>query len=756
MVCRCAACCCSVAALSPCARSLAPCRRRVDAGPTDGAVLQPFVFDPAHPYAARPASRHRHRRRPPGRPSLAPAAGTVTFAGTVPTSGKTRDDRDRRRLLRHARRTSARSRSRRARRSPRATPVGTIGPSGDPRSRAVRPPRRPRRRRRRRATSIRSSCLPARAPPPPARRRSPAAARRRRPRRRAPPLRLRPPLPAAPPARRPPVAPPTAGRCAATSGDGSGAPSRSRPPVPRRRPAGAVPTAPSPAAPTRAGSRSRRRRPRHGRGAAPAAHRSSQRRRSPRRGAARRVRARRATPGRRGDARSRGRPRRGARCDADRAGAARPTAAGWRRTADGPPTTPAPAASAPGTIADAPRTRCGVALGRCRWLAAVAALPASPPAVGRRRDAPLSLIADALLRDDADLLRERRARTSGTRTRRSPPTSSSGITGSAATRRSSSPASTSTRRRSGGSPRSRGCRRRSTSTRSPTAWRELPQRLERRDRLLHPDERRGPQGASSGTFLQRIYDNGDVYEDVYAGLYCVGCEEFKTRGRARRRQVPDPRHRPRVDRGEELLLPPLGLPGAAARAVRERPDFVLPRLPLQRGQELHRRRAARLLDQPRRPALGHAAPVGREPGRLRLGRRARQLPERAHLRAPGRGPARGVLARGAPPDGARTSSASTASTGRRCCCRRATTSRSSSSSTATCCSTTGRSRSRSATSIDPLDLIDVYGADAVRFWCARAVSFGQDGSASLDGHRTSATSASSATTSATCSRGRRR
>src|SRR5436853_430506 len=35
--------------------------------------------------------------------------------------------------------------------------------------------------------------------------------------------------------------------------------------------------------------------------------------------------------------------------------------------------------------------------------------------------------------------------------------------------------------------------------------------------------------------------------------------------------------------------------------------------------------------------------------------------------------------------------------------------------------------------IDPLELIDVYGADAVRFWCARAVSFGQDGSASLDG-----------------------
>ena len=37
--------------------------------------------------------------------------------------------------------------------------------------------------------------------------------------------------------------------------------------------------------------------------------------------------------------------------------------------------------------------------------------------------------------------------------------------------------------------------------------------------------------------------------------------------------------------------------------------------------------------------------------------------------------------------------------------------------------------------VSALDLIDVYGADAVRFWCARAVSFGQDGNVALDGVR---------------------
>jgi methionyl-tRNA synthetase len=37
--------------------------------------------------------------------------------------------------------------------------------------------------------------------------------------------------------------------------------------------------------------------------------------------------------------------------------------------------------------------------------------------------------------------------------------------------------------------------------------------------------------------------------------------------------------------------------------------------------------------------------------------------------------------------------------------------------------------------IEPLELIDVYGSDAVRYWMARAISFGQDGSASIDGIR---------------------
>src|SRR4051794_5747471 len=55
--------------------------------PATGAVLQPFLFDPAHPYAA---GQHRgiDVGADAGATVPAPATGTVTFAGTVPSSGR--------------------------------------------------------------------------------------------------------------------------------------------------------------------------------------------------------------------------------------------------------------------------------------------------------------------------------------------------------------------------------------------------------------------------------------------------------------------------------------------------------------------------------------------------------------------------------------------------------------------------------------------------------------------------------------------
>jgi methionyl-tRNA synthetase len=58
-------------------------------------------------------------------------------------------------------------------------------------------------------------------------------------------------------------------------------------------------------------------------------------------------------------------------------------------------------------------------------------------------------------------------------------------------------------------------------------WRELPQHLSAETDFFIRTSDEGHK-AFVREFLQRIYDNGDVYEDVYAGLYCVGCEAFKT------------------------------------------------------------------------------------------------------------------------------------------------------------------------------------------------------------------------------------
>jgi Peptidase family M23 len=56
--------------------------------PVQGPVLQPFSYDPANPYAA---GQHRGidiGADATGDTVVAPAAGTISFAGTVPTSGR--------------------------------------------------------------------------------------------------------------------------------------------------------------------------------------------------------------------------------------------------------------------------------------------------------------------------------------------------------------------------------------------------------------------------------------------------------------------------------------------------------------------------------------------------------------------------------------------------------------------------------------------------------------------------------------------
>jgi methionyl-tRNA synthetase len=64
--------------------------------------------------------------------------------------------------------------------------------------------------------------------------------------------------------------------------------------------------------------------------------------------------------------------------------------------------------------------------------------------------------------------------------------------------------------------------------RMAAVWRELPARVDASNdffiRTTDEGHRRVVQ-----EFVQRIYDAGEIYEGVYAGLYCVACEAFYTK-----------------------------------------------------------------------------------------------------------------------------------------------------------------------------------------------------------------------------------
>ncbi len=107
------------------------------------------------------------------------------------------------------------------------------------------------------------------------------------------------------------------------------------------------------------------------------------------------------------------------------------------------------------------------------------------------------------------------------------------------------------------------------------AWQELPELLNAPVDFFIRTSDDGHK-AFVQDFLQRIYDNGDIYQDVYAGLYCVGCEAFKSEDELVDGKCPDHLVEPewleernwffRLSAYEERLL----------ELYERRPDFVLP------------------------------------------------------------------------------------------------------------------------------------------------------------------------------------
>jgi methionyl-tRNA synthetase len=265
-------------------------------------------------------------------------------------------------------------------------------------------------------------------------------------------------------------------------------------------------------------------------------------------------------------------------------------------------------------------------------------------------------------------------------------------------------------------------------------WRELPRRLNADvDFFIRTSDEGHKRFVRD--FLQRMYDNGDVYEDVYAGLYCVNCEAFKTEDEL----TPDglcPEHLIpaewieernwffRLSAYQERLL----------ALYDEHPDFVRPDF---RYNEARSFIAGGLRDfslsragQPwgiplpwdeSQVAYVWADALVNYMSALTYAREGEDLRERywpvvhhllakdilrfhcvywpAMLLSAGYEPPQQLFVHGYLLLDERKISKSVGNV------------------------------------IDPLELIDVFGADAVRYWIARAVSFGQDGSASIDGIR---------------------
>ncbi len=213
-------------------------------------------------------------------------------------------------------------------------------------------------------------------------------------------------------------------------------------------------------------------------------------------------------------------------------------------------------------------------------------------------------------------------------------------------------------------------------------------------------------------FLQRMYDNGDIYQDVYAGFYCVGCEAFKTEEEltadglcsvhgTKPEWIEETNYFFRLSAYQDKLL----------ALYDERPDFVLPGFRFNEArsfiagglQDFSISRAGQPWGIPlpwdeSQVAYVWADALTNYLSALTYARPGEDLVYwPAMLLSAGYDVPKQLFVHGY-------------------------------------LLLDDKKISKSLGNIiDPLELIDVYGADAVRFWMARAVSFGQDGSASVAG-----------------------
>ena len=106
-------------------------------------------------------------------------------------------------------------------------------------------------------------------------------------------------------------------------------------------------------------------------------------------------------------------------------------------------------------------------------------------------------------------------------------------------------------------------------------WRALPGRLNASTDFFIRTSDDGHK-AFVREFLQRIHDNGHVYEGVYAGLYCVGCEAFKTEAELVDGKCPDHGVEPEWIEEKNYFFRLSAFQEQLLEIYDSRPDFVQP------------------------------------------------------------------------------------------------------------------------------------------------------------------------------------
>jgi methionyl-tRNA synthetase len=262
------------------------------------------------------------------------------------------------------------------------------------------------------------------------------------------------------------------------------------------------------------------------------------------------------------------------------------------------------------------------------------------------------------------------------------------------------------------------------------AWRELPERLNASNDFFIRTSDDGHKRFVQD-FVQRIYDNGDVYEDTYAGWYCVSCEAFYTEAELVEGNCPIHGTKPEWIEEKNYFFRLSAYQDRLLELYDARPGFVQPafryneaRRFIERGlQDFSISRAGQPWGVPLPWDEDQVAYVWVDalPNYLSALTYAREGEDLTQTFWPGcHLLAKDIL--------------------RFHCIYWPALLLSAGYDVPERLFVHGwlllddRKISKSAGNVvDPLELIDVYGADAVRFWCARAISFGQDGSASIDG-----------------------